>query len=451
MKGYTYILKCSDESFYTGSTTDIKRRFSQHQKGLGANHTKKRLPVVLVYVEEYETIQEAYKHEKQIQGWSRKKKQALIDGDMNKLHILSKCQNDSHYSHADTNDTEQHSNNIKKSDWYRTTLDSHYKCRTFSDQDRKKFIDQGRNVFVERSRNEGVQSNNSLSVYPERSSRAKSRESRGEAECSLIRTELSSLIVGAETGSLSGFEMSSLSGVETKEYKTKSYTQQYLTLLFLMLIIVLPISYTHAQSPKEAMQKMVEYYNENKKIAAIYHTTTYAEDLSETSHESMKVWLENEQLYYKYQNTEYIQIEGGSIMLEHDEKIARYTPSVGNQSGIDRKAIIDQQLAIIEKNSDTIVYEGLSNNGRKKYVIKPNYGGYEKVEFWLNDDYSIYKTLYYYRNKAYGSKSELTFEELPREEIEKIEQIVNDFVDAVINNTVKADYKEYEFIEYDNE
>jgi putative endonuclease len=53
MKGYMYILLCSDGSYYTGSTIDLERRLEQHQNGEGANHTKRRLPVTLVYYEEY--------------------------------------------------------------------------------------------------------------------------------------------------------------------------------------------------------------------------------------------------------------------------------------------------------------------------------------------------------------------------------------------------------------
>jgi len=79
-KGYMYILECSDESYYTGSTTNLELRLQQHQNGEGANHTKKRLPVTLVYYEEYSRIDEAFYREKQVQGWSRKKKEALING-----------------------------------------------------------------------------------------------------------------------------------------------------------------------------------------------------------------------------------------------------------------------------------------------------------------------------------------------------------------------------------
>lgn len=75
-----YILECSDGSYYTGSTKNLERRLWEHQNMLGANHTKKRLPVKLVYYEEYSRIDEAFYREKQVQGWSRKKKEALIDG-----------------------------------------------------------------------------------------------------------------------------------------------------------------------------------------------------------------------------------------------------------------------------------------------------------------------------------------------------------------------------------
>lgn len=54
MKGYVYILKCVDGSYYTGSTTNIELRLWQHQQGEGAKHTAKRLPVKLVYIEVFD-------------------------------------------------------------------------------------------------------------------------------------------------------------------------------------------------------------------------------------------------------------------------------------------------------------------------------------------------------------------------------------------------------------
>lgn len=98
MKGYMYILLCANGQYYTGSTKDLERRLSQHQNCEGANFTKKHLPVELVYVEEFERIDEAFYREKQIQGWSRKKKEALINGQFEKLHDLAECKNNSHFS-----------------------------------------------------------------------------------------------------------------------------------------------------------------------------------------------------------------------------------------------------------------------------------------------------------------------------------------------------------------
>ena len=85
-----YILECSDNSFYTGSTTELEIRLSEHQDGIGANYTKNRLPVELVYFEEYDRIDEAFYREKQVQGWSRRKKQALIEGKTELLPQLAK-------------------------------------------------------------------------------------------------------------------------------------------------------------------------------------------------------------------------------------------------------------------------------------------------------------------------------------------------------------------------
>ena len=85
-----YILKCIDDSYYIGSTNDIDKRLAQHQNGEGANYTKKRLPVKLVYMEEFQRIDDAFYREKQVQGWSRKKKEALINSQFELLHMLSK-------------------------------------------------------------------------------------------------------------------------------------------------------------------------------------------------------------------------------------------------------------------------------------------------------------------------------------------------------------------------
>lgn len=82
---YMYILKCSNNTNYTGSTKDLERRLEQHQTGQGANYTKKHLPVELVYFEKFDRIDFAFYREKQVQNWSKKKKEALISGNLNEL------------------------------------------------------------------------------------------------------------------------------------------------------------------------------------------------------------------------------------------------------------------------------------------------------------------------------------------------------------------------------
>lgn len=88
---YVYILQCADGSYYTGVTNDIERRFYEHQEGLiGGCYTHNKRPVELMHVEEFRDIVEAISREKQIKGWSRQKKKALIAGNYQKLVELSK-------------------------------------------------------------------------------------------------------------------------------------------------------------------------------------------------------------------------------------------------------------------------------------------------------------------------------------------------------------------------
>ena len=75
---YTYILKCKDDSLYTGGTNDLKKRITSHNAGKGAKYTKARRPVELVYYEEFQTREEAMKREYAIKQLSRKEKEALI-------------------------------------------------------------------------------------------------------------------------------------------------------------------------------------------------------------------------------------------------------------------------------------------------------------------------------------------------------------------------------------
>jgi putative endonuclease len=90
MFAYMYILKCANSKYYTGSTKFLKRRIEEHQAGLGARFTKKHLPFELVYFEDFDRIEDAFKREKQIQGWTHRKKKALVEGRMKDLKDLGR-------------------------------------------------------------------------------------------------------------------------------------------------------------------------------------------------------------------------------------------------------------------------------------------------------------------------------------------------------------------------
>jgi type I restriction enzyme R subunit len=89
-QGYMYILQCADGSFYTGSTNNLQRRIEEHKSGEGAKFTKEHFPIKLVYYETFDRVDLAFNREKQVQGWSRSKKIALIKGDKEQLVKLSK-------------------------------------------------------------------------------------------------------------------------------------------------------------------------------------------------------------------------------------------------------------------------------------------------------------------------------------------------------------------------
>ncbi|MES2560978.1 MAG: GIY-YIG nuclease family protein [Bacteroidota bacterium] len=91
---YVYIAECSDESFYTGVTNDFNRRIDEHNSEKNYNsYTFSRRPVTLKYIEPFRDFNSAIAREKQIKGWSRAKKLALINGNINLLKQLSNRKN----------------------------------------------------------------------------------------------------------------------------------------------------------------------------------------------------------------------------------------------------------------------------------------------------------------------------------------------------------------------
>src|SRR5690349_15207158 len=87
---FAYMLRCSDGSYYIGSTRDsLERRLNEHGAGVFKGYTSSRLPVTLVWSQEFQQITDAIAAERQIKGWSRVKKEALIRGDWSEIEKLA--------------------------------------------------------------------------------------------------------------------------------------------------------------------------------------------------------------------------------------------------------------------------------------------------------------------------------------------------------------------------
>lgn len=95
-----YILKYSDNSFYTRITNDLEKRIKEHQLGYKKDsYTYKKRPLSLEFYQEFNDVLQAIYFEKKIKGWTKAKKQTLIKGDFDMLHILSECRNATHYKY----------------------------------------------------------------------------------------------------------------------------------------------------------------------------------------------------------------------------------------------------------------------------------------------------------------------------------------------------------------
>jgi len=92
MKYYcVYILLCSDNSYYTGITNNLEKRLDEHNNGIDiTSYTYRRRPVVLMFAQFFNDVNQAIAFEKQVKGWSRRKKEAIINNEWGKLPELSK-------------------------------------------------------------------------------------------------------------------------------------------------------------------------------------------------------------------------------------------------------------------------------------------------------------------------------------------------------------------------
>jgi putative endonuclease len=90
MHFWTYLLRCSDGSYYAGHTDQIEVRIAQHQAGQIEGYTRRRRPVALVWCGVFDTRDDAFAFERRIKGWSRAKKEALIAGDWERISELGR-------------------------------------------------------------------------------------------------------------------------------------------------------------------------------------------------------------------------------------------------------------------------------------------------------------------------------------------------------------------------
>lgn len=97
---YVYNIKCSDGSYYTGITNNINKRFIEQDNGKYKNcYTYKRRPLKLKFQESFLDVLQAIYFEKKIKGWNRSKKEALINGEFDRLQYLSECRNATHHKY----------------------------------------------------------------------------------------------------------------------------------------------------------------------------------------------------------------------------------------------------------------------------------------------------------------------------------------------------------------
>ncbi len=97
---FVYILKCSDNSCYTGVTNDLERRLYEHEHSKDQDsYTFDKRPLILVFYEAFQDINQVIAFEKKVKGWTRKKKEALIEKNWDKIKELSVCRNTTSHLH----------------------------------------------------------------------------------------------------------------------------------------------------------------------------------------------------------------------------------------------------------------------------------------------------------------------------------------------------------------
>jgi predicted GIY-YIG superfamily endonuclease len=122
MSFWCYLLYCADRSFYVGHTDDLDVRIAQHLSGTFGGYTSKRRPVTLVWSDEFPSRYEALSAERQIKGWGRAKKLALIRGDWKLISLLARNRQEGNKERASTSSarTERGSERLDRSSKHRS-------------------------------------------------------------------------------------------------------------------------------------------------------------------------------------------------------------------------------------------------------------------------------------------------------------------------------------------
>ena len=97
---FVYMLRCSDNTFYVGITSDLERRLNEHNSGkYPSAYTYNRRPLELVWYQDFTEPNQAIYFEKKLKKWSKAKKEALIKGDFDMIETLAECRNATHYKY----------------------------------------------------------------------------------------------------------------------------------------------------------------------------------------------------------------------------------------------------------------------------------------------------------------------------------------------------------------
>jgi len=106
MAFWCYILRCSDGRYYTGHTDDLERRIAEHHQGGFCDFTSRRRPISLIWADDFPTRYEALECEMRVKKWSRAKKEALADGDWERLSFFARPPRERVSTSLDTNGEE---------------------------------------------------------------------------------------------------------------------------------------------------------------------------------------------------------------------------------------------------------------------------------------------------------------------------------------------------------